>query len=82
MSEVHCSEFPNKKRWGRHNRDGARTHVQELQRRLRRNFRIYKCDTCKGYHITSLDINEYNLLKEQMQKETEDGHSSITETIR
>ena len=60
--QTKCSQFPNKIRFGKHNREGARNRVQYLQRKLKRNFRIYKCESCGGYHITSLDLKEYEEL--------------------
>lgn len=66
--QTHCKQFPNKKRWGKHNREGARQRVQELQRKLRRNFRIYKCESCGGYHITSLDLKEYEQIMTEQQQ--------------
>lgn len=59
MDKIKCPEFPDKIRFGKHNRDRARTRVQQLQRKLRKNFRIYKCDKCGGYHITSMSTEDF-----------------------
>lgn len=65
MDNIKCPAFPSKIRFGKHNREGARTRVQDLQRKLRRNFRIYKCDKCGGYHITSMSAKEFADKEEQ-----------------
>lgn len=63
MDNIKCPAFPDKIRFGKHNRDRVRTRVQQLQRKLRQNFRIYKCEACGGYHITSMSMKDFAEIK-------------------
>lgn len=58
MGPVICTEFPDKKRYGRHNRDGAVKDARKFQQKYKKNLRVYDC-VCGGFHLTSESLNQY-----------------------
>jgi len=59
MEPVICEAFPDKKRYGRYNQERARKDARRYQVKYRKNLRVYECESCKGYHLTSESRTNY-----------------------
>ncbi len=59
MESIYCEAFPNKKRYGRRNHHRAAQDAKDYQRKYKKNYRVYKCDSCNGLHLSTSSINEY-----------------------
>ena len=65
MSKVFCLKFPNKKRYGKYNLKRAQQDARNFQREFSKNFRVYNCEDCGGYHLSTKSRSEYFALSEK-----------------